>query len=274
MYEEGEDEGEELETPNEQGVGYTIEDFEAAAAADDSKDVNPDELKLEGNSVPEKFRGKSLSEILQDNARLEQEARIAAIERNSRRPVEAAPAPAPVQSAPEEVELTREQIKEMYDEDPIAAIEAMQAQALRNAEKHLSVRLGSLEAGTIGATENWAREQYKDEFELFGDKIEEFRKSIPNKTILTTKQGWKDMISYIRGQDDNLDKLIEHRAGNSRPSPSRARSSQDSSSGFNGTSSRRSSLPKNGTRLSADQKEAAKGLGMSEAEYAKWANVR
>ncbi len=259
----------ELETPDEQGVGYTLEDFEALNAPE--KDDDPDSIKLEGEKIPERYRGKSLSDILKENAALEQQARIAVLEQRRPEPAPSAPAP----QAPEpEPELTREQLQELYDNDPLAAIEAMQAQALRTAERSLAGRLGALEAGTVGATENWARTEYADEFELFGDKIEQFKNSLPNKQVLTTKQGWKDMISYIRGQDDNFELLLEHRAGRPHPSPRSARRAQAETAGFNGTPARRGSVSSRGVRLSSDQREAARGLGMSEAEYAKWANVK
>lgn len=265
------DEGEELETPDTQGVGYTLEDFEAIDSGDQSG-ADPDSIKLEGEKIPERFRGKSLSDILKENAQLEQQARLAVLEQRKPEPAPVAPrAPEP----PPEPELTREQLQEMYDNDPLAAIEAMQAQALRNAERSLAGRLGALEAGTVGATENWARTEFADEFELFGDKIEQFKNSLPNKAVLTTKQGWKDMISYIRGQDENFEALLEHRAGRPRPSSKTARKAQAASAGFSGGGTRRSSSnSRGGVRLSADQREAAQGLGISEAEYARWNNIK
>lgn len=269
------DEDEELELPAGSS-SVTLEEMEEASrnSETESKATKPGEVKLEGDSVPEKYRGKTLDDILRENADLERNARLAAAEREAFRAAaesgRQAPPPPPREEEPKE--LTREELAQMYQEDPLAAIEAMQNQAFRKAEKHLNVRLGQLESGTISAAESWARDTYKEEFELFGNQIKQFVDNLPNKSVFTSKQGWKDAIAYIRGQDDNMAKLIDHKSSGGRTSKT-AREEQDQESGFSGGSSARSKGGRRTVRLNEDQKEAAKIMGVSDAEYIKWANL-
>lgn len=262
-----------------QGQAFTMEEMEQSIKADEANQsaTKPDELKLEGDAIPEKYRGKTLNEILKENSLLEQRARLAETERTSlQTSLESVrTAPPPVQPVNDEKEMSRDELATLFNDDPLAAIDVMNQQAIRRAEKHLSVRLGQIEQGTIGAAEGWAREQYKEEFDVLGPQITQFVQSLPDKSMLTTNRGWKDVISYVRGQDDNFNKLMEHKASGGRTiKDGRAAAEQDS--GFTGTGSARGQVPSGGGRLkslSPELHQIAEGLGLTDAEYIKWANV-
>ena len=90
-------EGPELEIPDIQGAEYTLEDFEAMNAEEPAPQ-DPESIKLEGDRIPERYRGRTLDDILRENAQLEQQARLAVLEQ--RRP-EAPPAPKAPEPEPE-----------------------------------------------------------------------------------------------------------------------------------------------------------------------------
>jgi hypothetical protein len=247
-----------------------MEEYEAATREDAGTDPG---TKLEGDRVPEEVRGKTVDDVLSENRRLQETLRLRDAEAATLRsaldrptPAAAAPAPAP---APEP-ELTREQLLELHQNDPLAAIDYMNQQAIRRAEAAVAARLGTIEAGTMSMAEQQARSEFADEFELFGPDIQRMVDSIPNKAVFNTKKGWADAVSFVRGQPGNFEKLLDKRTGSLR-TPEEAREEQRSNTPRQPRSTK--TAPVGEKRLSPQQKEIAAGLGMSEAEYLKWERV-
>lgn len=259
----------------------TMEEIEEqVAAAEAPKPANLAELKLEGDEVPEEFRGKSMADVLRgvgtmkDALRISESARQAAEAAREANAAAARSAPAPV--VQEEPEMTREQLKELYDTDPLAAIDKMNEISMKNAERHLASRLAPLEGGVTQAAENWARGEYATEFELFGKEINDFVSQMPNKAVFSTKKGWEDMISFIRGRAGNLEKYIDHKQNGRGKSPAEARGQQIDDSGFQGSGDApRGSIPKSAAGLDETQKKIAQrmiddGLIKTMDEYVKF----
>src|SRR5437868_5478087 len=139
----------------------TLEEFEQAIAAPAASPKASD-FKLEGDEIPEEFRGKTAAEVVaqakaaMSALRTSEEARVTmktAME--TRQPAPAAPA-APVV---EEPEMTREQLKELYDTDPLAAMEKFTEIAEKRATKNFNVRLGQMETSGASVAEDWARQE-------------------------------------------------------------------------------------------------------------------
>lgn len=259
--------------PSPFGTSMTMEEIEKSLEEGKPSDGTKTDTKLEGDVIPESFRGKTIDEVLKDNQRLQDSLRLRDAEASTyRSALESRQQPASVAPAADApAELTREQIAEIYAEDPLKAIEVMNDQAIRRAEQHLAVRLGSIEQGTISAAEAQARAKYPDEFELFGDDLIKFKNQMPNQGIFATTKGWEDMISYIRGQDGNIDKLIAKRTGNLRTSNT-AREQERSSAGFS-RSPRRETPMNSSHQATKEQEQVAEGLGMTIDEYLRWDKV-
>lgn len=259
-----------------------IDEYERSNAAP-AAPPKASEFKVDGDDIPEEFRGKTATEIARQAAAFQSALRISEDARGamrasmeSRQPT---PAAAPV--VEEEKIPTREEIKALYDEDPIAAIEKMQEIAVRATEKNLNVRLGAMSASTASLAENWAREEFADEFKLFGEEIKTFVSKIPDKTPLATKEGWENMISYIRGMRGNFEKLIDFRTKGPGRTSTEARIEQEAAAGFSGTNgSARTPVPAKGPSTITDEVEKdivkefiALGTFKDEAEYHKWKNL-
>lgn len=224
--------------PNPFGSSVTLEDMETDES--DSSGGKPDlkTIKAEGDDIPEAYRGKTFSEVIQiaEGARgamneSVQAARDAAAA--ARAAAEGGNRPAP---AVEEVkELSRDELKALYDEDPLQAIAVMQEQSMRRAEAHVEQRLGAITEGTVSQAENWARQEFADEFELFGDDIMKMVGGIKNKAVFTSKQGWEDAVSYVRGKKGNFEKLVTHREEKAnKENGNNARANERERSGFTG----------------------------------------
>lgn len=267
------------------GTSMTMEEIEL-----ESGEVAPradlDKTLAEGDDVPEAYRGKSVSDIIKiaeaartqmndsvNSARTAAEAaRVAAEALGSRR--EEAPKP----EAPKD--MSRDELKALYDEDPLAAIQVIEDQAMRRVAQHVEDRIAPLTSGTVSQAENWARQEFPDEFELFGDKIQGMVDSIPNKQVFSSKKGWEDAVAYIRGQKGNFEKLIDHRANNdNREEASSARTRERDNAGFTGKTSvsshRRESSSSANSGMGDDEKRIAQrfiddGTFKDMAEYIRW----
>lgn len=258
--------------PSPFGTSMTMEEIEQSLEAGKTVEGPKGDTKLEGETVPEGFRGKTIDDVLKDNQRLQDSLRLREAESVTYRTALETRQPAVQQQVVEAPkELTREQIAEIFAEEPLKAIEIMNDQAIRRAEQHLAVRLGSIEQGTISAAEAQARAKYPDEFELFGDDLIKFKNQMPNQGIFATTKGWEDMISYIRGQDGNIDKLIAKRTGN-LDTPKSAREREQANAGFSHSTQRRAPIGSS-REATQEQKMVAEGLGMTVDEYLKWDKV-
>lgn len=269
------------------GTSMTMQEIEESLGSEEAKPIDLTTVKAEGDTVPEAYRGKSVDEIIKiaegarsamnESTRAAQEARDAAraaTEMAGRQP------PPPPPEAPKE--LTREQLKEIYDEDPMKALEIMETQLLQRVNRHVEDRIAPLTDGTMSSAENWARQEYADEFELFGDKIKAMVDSIPNKQVFTSKKGWEDAVSYVRGQRGNFEKLVEHRANkNNSEELGNARERERNNAGFTGRStvstSRRdtSSSSRQDPNMGDEERKIAQrfideGTFKDLAEYHRW----
>lgn len=263
----------------------TMNEIEEQLGTEEKPPVDLKTMMAEGETVPEAYRGKSVDEIIKiaETARTQmnestvaaKEARAAAerAEQFGRTP------PPPPPESPKD--LTREQLKELYDEDPIKALEMMETQALRRVEKHVEERIAPLTAGTVSAAENWARAEFPDEFALFGDKIQGMVDSIPNKQVFSSKKGWEDAVAYIRGQKGNFEKLVDHRAEKASALEGQgARERQRETAGFTGrttvaNSARRDTSSRQDADMGDEERQIMTrfindGTFKDAAEYRKW----
>lgn len=270
------------------GTSMTMQEIEDSIGAEEKPPVNLDDLKApEVDDIPEAYRGKSMKDIIaiaegarsqmNESTRAAQEAREAA----QRAAELAGRQPPPKVEEPKE--LTREEMKALYDEDPFKALEIMENQLLNRVNRHVEDRIAPLTDGTMSSAEQWARQEYADEFELFGDKIKGMVDSIPNKQVFSTKKGWEDAVAYVRGQKGNFEKLVEHRADKSnREEGASARERERGNAGFSGRSTVASSSRRDtssSTRQDADMGDEERqiaqrfindGTFKDMAEYRKW----
>lgn len=262
----------------------TMDEIEESMSGDTQEKPDLSKITADGDDIPEAYRGKSVTDIIKiaegartqmnESTRAAQEARDAALRaEGSRTP------PPPPPEAPKE--MTREELKALYDEDPLAAIAKIEEQAMNRVAAHVEARIAPLTAGTISAAENWARQEFPDEFALFGDEIKGMIDSIPNKQVFSDKKGWQDAISFIRGKAGNFEKLIDHRANkNNTEEGERARGRERESAGFSGRTTvasrqRQDTSSRAGADMNDDERRIAQrfiddGTFRDMAEYVKW----
>lgn len=250
--------------------------------AQNSAPVAPklDEIKLDGDAIPEEFRGKSVADLVKLAAgfgsalKLSERARENA-ETMARMASSAAPAPAAPAAPAAEPEPTDEQIAELYEKDPIKAINILNERAIKRASLHLEQRLAPLYSGTAGAVEQQMREKYKDEFAALGNEIEELIPQVGGRERLTTPKAWEDLIAYVRGQPKNFDKLVEARMAAARTTTvESARNGQELEMGFQAAPTRRAPVADRGSgQMDPVKKQIAEELGMTVDEYIRWEKV-
>ncbi len=268
-----------------------FEEMESASTTTESE-FDPAAVKLEGEKVPEDLRGKSVAEVAEELKRaraalkISEDARLAlrqsseAVE-TSRRPV--APQPVAAAQPVEEEELTDEKFEEMYNTNPARAMRVLAEQNQRRFERKVMGELrgsvSTLASGTAGSVEQMMRQRYAEEFAILGPEIEAVKAQVPVDQ-LTNPANWEQLIFYVRGQ--HVDKYLtaKQQRDHSR-SIEEARSEQregtppnfsrGSNGGAEGRERGEASLPRGRSReLDATQKEIARTLGVSEADYKKW----
>lgn len=214
-------------------------------------------------------------------------ARIAALENalriseEARKRQENLPGREPAPPAPEpKPKLTREQLKELHEKDPLAAIEYLLEGTVALQNENLERRLTPLVSGGLEAQKAAARARYPDEFELFGSEIEHMLKDPRiDQKALSQPKAWDDLISYIRG--NNFDKLVEHRGKRDRDRAQReAQERERAAAGTHAAGGeRRPPPPAVETGLDKTEQTIALGLfpHLSEdeayKEYTKWKGV-
>lgn len=245
----------------------TLEEMEQVAAVKEEAPApkpKASETKLDFEDLPDALRGRTAADLaselerMQKALRMSEDARLAlsrSAEAGERAPV--------TREAPEAQPLTREQLKELIAEDPLAAYDYMQNNMIAALDDHLNKRFTPLVSGTINTMESQAKQKYSAEFELFGDQIEAAKKQVDPR-ILSTAQGWDDMIAYIRGLPSNFEALVEHRT---RPKAEEARERQRQDVGYAASRSSapaRTASPGAGgaSDLDETQKEIARELYM------------
>jgi hypothetical protein len=204
--------------------GQTTSVDEMLAAETDAPVIDPEKIKIDGDSVPEEFRGKSAADLVRsiqgarDAVKISEEARrnaealahtaAASAGRVVSEPTLIAPTKHPLE------EVTDAQIDELFASDEPAdkrrAVEILTTRAELRASRHFSERMaGSAQALASQAFED-AKRRFADEFSLFGDQIIAVSQKMP-ATQLGTSHSWDALLATIRGLPENFDKLVEHR---------------------------------------------------------------
>lgn len=241
-----------------------------------------EDIRLDGDSVPEELRGKSVADVVKqfgsmaEAIRISEQARLQAetLARTAAGALERGTPPAPTPTP--EPDLTPQELADLHDRDPLAAITYMTERATKQAERNLQSRMGSLMESTGRQVESAMRAKYPLEFQLFGEEITRLAGSVPNKEqVLTNTLAWEEMIALVRGRDANLQRFIDAKTGKT-PEQLReiARAQQVNDAGISMTSATGGyRVPTSVNQLDATQREIAQKLGMSEAEYVKWSNI-
>lgn len=254
------------------GGAVTLDEMELESEAGKEPVVekpNFQDMKLDGDDVPELLRGKSVADALRTVDTMAQSLRMSETERQALRArIDSTPVP---QAVEEEPVWDREKLREMYEQDPIAAMEAMGNHLSDNLNRHFETRLQPLANGTVIAAEQAAKQRYETEFSMFGDQIEQFKKGLPDRSVLASSQGWDDMISYIRGRPENFDRMIVARSG---PQKQAARQEQVQNTGFSAAPAG-SAIPVAGGDLDVTTQKIAQsfidqGIFKDMNEYKRW----
>ena len=192
---------------------------------------------------------------LQDALRISEAGRMAAMSQLQSLPQQ------PQQ--PQYQELSVSQLREMMASgDPdqqLAAVAAIQQRSLAQVEQAYRHKLDSLQEGSISAAEAEARRRYAVEFELFGDEILQRARSLPDRTPLTNPEGWRQIVSFVRGLDENFDRLTQRRA----------RDAQAGNAGFSGAAA--NVRPASSAPIVVDEttRQIALSLGEDPVTYAR-----
>lgn len=234
------------------------------------KSIDLSQVKLDGDDVPDDLKGKSVKEIIEqlkgtgEALRMSEAARL----QGTQQP-QVQPQPQP---EPEPEELTQDQIREMYEQDPVKAIEAMNAQAARRAEKNFEARIKPLIEGSAAQVEAAARVKYAEEFELFGAEISSLIQSYPQaKALLANPKAWDDLVAIVRGRPGNFERLVERKMQKmSGATPEAARAEQRQAAGFTASGTARSKPAQGGVQLDPLQEEIRLKMGHTVEEYIKW----
>jgi hypothetical protein len=240
------------------------------AAADDAELKRKAEAEAKARAeaqaaLPEDPRVKALADALRisEEARLRQKALADQIR-------EPPPADAPK-------ELTSEELKKLWDENPMAAIEQMLDRRDKVLAKSLDTRLGTLAQSTASSARESAERKYPDEFKTLAKEIDETIAELRNPN-LTSMKNWDDFIAYVRGK--NFEKVVKAREDRLKEeAASAARTSQAASAGAHAGSQIRPSPTAAGGELDDVEKEIARAMnpGMpaedAYAEHRKWKGV-
>jgi len=253
----------------------TLEELAAVDAVPAKLEL--DKIKLDGDGIPDEFKGKSVTELLQlakgvsDSLRLSEQQRKELADRAAAVPAQQQTVVVQ-QQAEVDKELTDEQLIELHTKDPLAAIRYMQARAVLAVSQNFEKRLGGLVSGSSATAEQSARVRYPEEFALFGDQINKMVAALPSKEPLSQPQAWEDLVAYIRGQPANFDRLVAHRADKTKVKlEADARAAQVLAAGPVMQSDTRSPVvTTQGAGLDATQLEIARNLGLTPEEYKKW----
>jgi len=264
-------------------AGITFTEIEEQLRQAEKTALGPklDEMKFDGDEVPENLRGKTAREMLNritemENALRTSEtgrqqaltmAQMATNQRTDAALVVKEPEPEPL--------ITSEQVATAFSEDPAKGVDLMNKmtqQQIDRAGEHFMKRISPMLSGASGVVEAEARRKYPDEFVLFGDEIKKVLEAVPDKSIMSSAKSWDDMIAYVRGQDpkrlfdfwQNKDKVVKGEE---------AREAQRQTAGVSMSSSQRVAAPVGGVVIDETTREVCRVLDMSEEDYIKWSKV-
>lgn len=166
--------------------------------------------KIDGDGIPEELRGKTVAEAL---AYAEALKKGLAISEDARKQMAAPVAqPAPVQAPvyhPQPIpEPTPEQIREAFEKDPVATVQALQQLQAAKTSQQWEARMRPLMEGLPANAELLAKAEFAEDFELFGDQIRAAVQMIPDPIARGNIESWRHVVAYVRGQPQNLEKLL------------------------------------------------------------------
>ena len=262
----------------------TFDQIEEGLKAPEQVDLTKVDLG-EGEDLPDELKGKTAAELLQhtialsnavktsEAARKDQAAQMT--EMTARLAAhQVAPAAVVPQEVPEEKELTLDEYEKLYEDSPLKAMVAMTSAAEKRLAKNLDARMVPLTMGSADTAEANARQTYKVEFELFKPDIDAIISRLPSKASLSSAKAWDDLISYVRGQPGNMEKLFERRDASTRAeAEKKAQEAEAAAAGVSLSGGERPPAAVPAGQLDPTEKEIAKGLGMSDADYLKWKKV-
>lgn len=263
------------------GAAVSMEDIGKELEAAAKAGVDPTEVKLEGDKIPEALRGKTLADVLRETEVLNQslkianDARKAAEERGSVPPVATPPA-AVVES---KKRMTKEALAELFEQDPVSAVAYMNEIAIQDAAETFERRFSALSASSSQSAETAARTKFSDEFALFDKEIKDVTAAMPDKSILANPQAWDNIIAFIRGKPGNFERFIEARNTKAAVAAAEAaRDAEDRGAGASLTSSVRSApaskdVGDGGYGLSKEELRIAETMDMSPKDYAYWKKI-
>lgn len=264
-------------------AGITFPEIEAQLKAQEASLSQPklDEVKLDGDSVPESMRGKTAREALNRITELENTLRQSEIARqqalataqvaSTRReePVVHREEPAP------EPLVTADEVAAAFSEDPAKGarlMEKMTQQQIQRASTDFMTRVAPMLSGSASALENQARTKHADAFEVYKDEIEALLKQVPDKSVMTTPQSWDDLVAFAVGR--NPEKLFQHRLGKeSATKKAEAEVAQRNNAGVTMSSSSRAAPAAGAPVFDETTKEVCRVLGISEQDYGIWSKV-
>ena len=215
----------------------SMDEIGAQIAAAAAGGTDPSTMKLEGDKIPEALRGKTVADLIAQRDLAEQTASIATKARQAAEERANAGGNREVireveRVAPVDLRLTKEQLAELFEKDPIGAVAYMQDIAIKDAAGQFERRFAPLAAGSASVAETAARDRFKDEFELFGGEIKAITDALPDKSVLANPEGWKNIVAFVRGKDGNFEKLIAHKGKSAAEAAAiAARAEQDRGAG-------------------------------------------
>lgn len=263
--------------PNLTGSSVTMEELEVASKPATEAPAPPDlsTVKLDGEGVPEELRGKTAAEAValvsafkkalqtSEDARKQGQTNLELAMR------QAPQAPAPPAPPPE---LTPEQWTELFQADPVRAIDLRTDQRVKAEAANLEARLSQLVRGTAASIEQGARAAYPEEFALFGPEITQIAQSLPGgPAALSSPQAWDELISLVRGRKPNMERLFEARmAKTTGATQAKAQADEAASIGFQAAPVQRAAPPTRGGQIDDVERQIMSEMGMTEAEWLRW----
>jgi hypothetical protein len=239
--------------------------------------VAPDlSVKLEGDAVPEEFRGLTLDQLLH---RAQGQVQVI---KNMGQPRVEIPAPAstpvaPAPSAPALPIIDPDKFREAFNEDPVNALAAALQIGEQRAMAIMEQRIAPLIGNVGSAAEQVARQKYPDEFKLFDKEIREAAAQVPNKQALASPEGWEALVKYVRG--DQADRWYEHKRSKETGAPPADPRATAAATTLESFPASPPPSPTNGRKpagrgytgtLTDEQREVMKVLDISEEDYRKF----